>query len=251
VPGGSERGQSLTIPPKVEPLPPTPQIRRIRPAGRADLAHTARLHEDELPEGFFARIGWRFLRAYHAAFARSPQATVLVAEDEDGRPRGMLVGTLDNAAHYRWTMRRQGLRLVAAGLRGLVTRPPLAAEFIRTRVGRYGRAVARQLRPGGAPGGASPAAPAAPDASKPGAAAAKVAVLTHVAVAEDARGAGAGRRLVQGFVDRARSAGADEVRLITEADGHAARFYRSLGWRRRARRRASDGSEVEEYVQPL
>jgi ribosomal protein S18 acetylase RimI-like enzyme len=230
---------------------PTPPIRRIRPARRADLAHTARLHEHELPEGFFARIGWRFLRTYHAAFARSPQATVLVAEGDDGRLRGMLVGTLDNAAHYRWTMRRQGLRLAAAGLRGLVTHPPLAAEFIRTRVGRYGRAVARSLRPGRGSGGARPATPARPAAAEGEAAAAKVAVLTHVAVAEDARGAGAGRRLVEGFVERARRAGADEVRLITEADGPAARFYGSLGWRRRGRRRASDGSEVEEYVQPL
>jgi ribosomal protein S18 acetylase RimI-like enzyme len=232
-------------------VPPSSPIRRVRPADERDLVVTARLHEDGLPEGFFARIGWRFLRAYHGAFRRSPEATVLVAEDEEGRPRGMLVGTLDNAAHYRWAMRRQGLRLAAAGLRGLVTHPRMAAEFLRTRVLRYARAVARQLRSGrGGSAGASADAAASPaDPGRPEAP--KVAVLTHVAVSPEARGAGAGRRLVQDFVDRARRAGADEVRLITDADGPAARFYRSLGWRRRARRRASDGTEVEEYVHPL
>jgi ribosomal protein S18 acetylase RimI-like enzyme len=261
---------------------PTP---RVRPAAQEDLARTARLHEEGLPEGFFARIGWRFLRAYHAAFSRSPEATVLVADGDDGTPQGVLVGTLDNAAHYRWAMRRQGARLAVLGLVGLLAKPRLAAEFVRTRVGRYARAVGRQLRPGrsGPPDagrGRDASDPVEPRSVRPAAdrAAAtregpadgrgptadrepvddprqwsppKVAVLTHVTVAEDARGAGVGGRLVQGFVERARRAGAREVRLITEADGAAARFYWSLGWTRRARRRASDGSEVEEYVREL
>jgi ribosomal protein S18 acetylase RimI-like enzyme len=233
---------------------PTP---RVRPASEQDLAHTARLHEQGLPEGFFARIGWRFLRAYHAAFSRSPEATVLVVEGDDGRPQGVLVGTLDNAAHYRWAMRRQGVRLAVVGLRGLLARPRLAAEFVRTRVGRYGRAVGRQLRPSrrgpssGSAGGQESTAHDAPDADHQEAPPPQVAVLTHVTVAEEARGAGVGRGLVQAFVERARRAGAREVRLITEAGGPAARFYQSLGWKRRATRRASDGSEVEEYVQEL
>jgi ribosomal protein S18 acetylase RimI-like enzyme len=242
---------------------PASPIRAVRPAREQELAETARLHERGLPEGFFARIGWRFLRTYHLAFSRSPKATVLVAEDEAGRPRGVLVGTLDNAAHYRWTMRQQGLRLASAGIRGLLARPRLAAEFVRTRVGRYARAVGRQLRPAAASpvrarrGQTAPPVDPARSTEPPPAAEATgpsepmVAVLTHITVAEDARGAGAGRRLVEAFVERARRAGAHEVRLITDARGPAARFYRSLGWRRRATRRASDGTEVEEYVRSL
>lgn len=211
----------------------------VRPALGPELARTAWLHERMLPEGFFARLGARFLRRYHEAFAASPEAEVLVAHD-GAAPSGMLVGTYDNAAHYRWVLHRRAPLLALAGLGALLCRPRRAVEFLRTRVGRYARAVRRfvgrrRRRP----------AVTADDS------AVRVAVLTHVAVAPEAQGAGAGRRLVRTFVERARRHGADEARLITPAEGPGPRFYRSLGWRRLRSRRASDGTVVDEFVLPL
>lgn len=210
----------------------------VRPARKTELARTARLHARHLPSGFFARLGTRFLRRYHRAFAESPEAEVFVAETPDG-PQGVLVGTFDNAAHYRWAMRRRGILLALAGLGALLRRPRLAGEFLVTRLGRYGRALARWLRPRRrrATGVAEPAR--------------RVAVLTHVAVDPAVRGRGAGRELVATFVRAARARGADEVRLITPADGPGSGFYRALGWRRLARRRAADDTLVEEFQLPL
>jgi ribosomal protein S18 acetylase RimI-like enzyme len=211
---------------------------RVEPAAQSDLARTARLHHQSLPEGFFARLGTRFLRRYHQVFAESPEAQVLVIRGRRG-PAGMLVGTFDNAAHYRWAVRRRGLLLLAAGIVAMLGRPALAIEFLRTRTGRYARALWRALR--------SRRSARATRREPPR----RVAVLTHVAVDPEARGAGAGRELVDEFVERARDRGADEVRLITRAGGAAADFYRRLGWRPRGRRRASDDSVVEEFVLPL
>lgn len=232
----------------------TPAVRAVR---RGDLAATARLHRRALPRGFFARLGDRFVRRYHASFAASPDAVVLVAEDPTRqRPAGFLAGTLENATHYRWVLRRRGLVLALSGLAALARRPGMAVEFLRTRTGRYLRAVRRQLGrhvPVGRRPGRADAAP--PDVAPPSKAAEDsppvVAVLTHVAVDPAAQGDGVGRRLVEAFVERARRAGAHEVRLITDAEGEAAPFYRRLGWRSCGRRRAADGSEVEEFQLPL
>lgn len=208
--------------------------RAVRPAQRAELDRTARIHERHLPSGFFARLGTRFLRRYHRVFAESPDAEVFVAQSPDG-PQGVLVGTFDNAAHYRWALRHRGLVLALVGLVSMVRRPRLAKEFLASRVGRYTRAFARWLRPSRrrTTGAAEPAR--------------QVAVLTHVAVDPAARGRGTGRELVSTFVRAARRRGAHEVRLITPADGAAARFYRALGWRRLSRRRAADDTFVEEF----
>lgn len=217
---------------------PTPAAEvRIRPAGRAEVVATARLHERALPDGFFARLGAAFLARYHASFLASPRARLLVAE-RGGRVVGFLAGTVDNAAHYRTVLRRRPVvGLVLAGLGSLLTRPRLAVEFLRTRVGRYGRAVARQLT-----GVRTEAEAADPGDPVP------VAVLTHVAVHEDARGSGAGRALVETFTEEVAEHGAAEVRLVTAVDRGGPRFYRRLGWRSRGRRRAADGTVVEEFA---
>jgi ribosomal protein S18 acetylase RimI-like enzyme len=219
-------------------MSPTPHD-AVRPACEGELERTARIHERHLPDGFFARLGTRFLRRYHQSFAQSPEAEVFVAQSPEG-PQGVLVGTFDNAAHYRWAMRRRGVVLALAGLVAMLRRPRLAAEFLATRVGRYARSLARLVRPGRRRAVAAGSEPAR-----------RVAVLTHVAVASAARGNGTGRELVTAFVRAARHRGADEVRLITPADGPGSGFYRALGWRRLRRRRAADGTFVEEFQLPL
>lgn len=215
-----------------------PQIEAAR--GSQVLRRTAGIHARELPDGFFARLGPRFLRRYHQSFVDSPLADVLVAGNGI-EPTAMLVGTYDNAAHYQWVARHRSWLLALAGVVALLGRPRLAAEFLRTRVGRYARAVGRFL--GRRWGGTEPTTSASPPR--------RVAVLTHVAVDAAAQGSGLGRDLVRAFVQRARSAGADEIRLITSADGPGPGFYRSLGWQRLRARRAADGTVVDEFVLSL
>ena len=189
-----------------------PDRLEVRPIAKEDLDLCTSLHAETLPHGFFAKLGFRFLRAYLATFVASPHAAALAATVEDA-PVGFVVGPLQPRAHARWVMRHRGPRLALLGLLGLASRPGLAWRFARTRVARY-RGAWRRGR-----------------AAAPAEATSEPAVLAHVAVAPGAQGAGLGTLLVDEFVAAARNAGCDEVVLSTLAgpDGAAA-FYRSRGW---------------------
>jgi GNAT superfamily N-acetyltransferase len=221
----------------------------VRAATRRDLRVTARQHRTHLPKGFFARLGRRFLRSYHASFRASPFAVALIVTDPaDGTPAGFLVGTLHNRAHYRWVLRRCGPSLGFRFVTALSARPGLAWLFLRTRMGRYVRWVGRYplQRWSGRTGAATATAPPPVETADR-----RVAVLTHVVVDDRLRGRGAGRQLVAAFVEAARQAGATEARLVTDVDGGAARFYEQLGWEAVEDRPGTDGDPVREFVLPL
>jgi ribosomal protein S18 acetylase RimI-like enzyme len=216
--------------------PAEPAELRVRPARPGETTRTAQLHVRSLPDGFFARLGASFLARYHASFLASSRARLLVAE-RGGQVVGFLAGTVDNAAHYRRVVQARPVGLLLVGILSLLRRPRLAVEFLRTRTGRYGRALLRQIAPASADPRTTTDAAASP-----------VAVLTHVAVSSQERGSGAGRALVDAFTDELAGEGVEEVRLITAVDGGAPRFYRRLGWRSRGQRRAADGTVVEEFA---
>ena len=211
----------------------------VRRMTRADAAWAASLHERALPHGFFARLGCRFLAVYYETFIRSPYAVAFVVDSPDG-PVGMLVGTVRNAAHYSWVLRRQGRRLFRRGLAALLLRPPSLIFFVRTRLGWYVRKVLRfttRMFTSSAP----------PPAPGP-----QPAVLTHLAVEETARGTGAGGALVAAFEQAAAGAGCTEAVLVTLAGpAGAGQFYRRLGWTLRDRHDDHDGRLLECYDRRL
>jgi GNAT superfamily N-acetyltransferase len=215
----------------------------VRRMTAADARWAAALHQRALSHGFFARLGRRFLAAYYESFVVSPFAVAFIAETSEG-PAGMLVGTVRNRAHYSWVMRNRRRRLLWAGIRALLFSPPALMFFLRTRVGWYTggvlrfsrRAFLRRVRRPG-PAGVVRRGPA---------------VLTHVAVASDARGTGAGSALVRVFEDAARGAECDEALLVTLAGpAGAGQFYRRLGWTLHDRHTDHDGRLLECYQRRL
>lgn len=205
--------------------------------GREHAGYAARLHARALPHGFFARLGPRFLRAYHETFRASPHAVALIAT-RDGRPVGMLAGTLDTRAHRAWVMRHRRARLATCGALALVVRPRLAWVFLRTRASGYRHRLLDRSR----------AAPR-PTTVHGGAAEERIAVLLHVAVDATERSDGAGRALVESFVDLATRAGAARAVLVTRDDRDgAAGFYERLGWQHSDTRTDRDGHVVREYT---
>lgn len=209
----------------------------LRPLDRRDLAFSAALHAHALPHGFFADLGPRFLRGYHATFLDSPHAVALAAM-LGGHPVGTLVGILDPAHHTRWVLRRRGMDLALRGALALAVRPRVALRFLRTRVRRYAHAWLRHRH--------RPAKrPAAADSRLP-------AVLSHVAVVPSARGTGAGAALVRAFEEAARRSGATRAILTTlEGPDGAGPFYARLGWERTTTRRTHDGLPMEEWARTL
>ena len=198
--------------------------------GLQDLRVVTDMHIAEFREGFFVRLGARFLRRYYRTFLDGPLATALVCEN-DGKVCGYLVGVLDPPQHRRLLIRHHGPSLAINALGSLIWRPRLALHFLRTRARRYLRSLLKQ--------GRSAAVAAEPS---------KLAVLTYVAVDPSMRGQGVGSALVDRFLDEAAAAGRAAVCLVTAAGaGGAGDFYASRGWEQVGEGRRSDGQSLEHY----
>lgn len=206
-------------------------VRDLRPA---DVQASAAMHLEVLGMEFLARFGAGFLAAYHRAWVRSPAGLALGVEDADGRLAGVMLGSLDPAAHYPWMLRRAGAGLAVRLAAGALRDPALARDLVATRATRYLRAVWRQMPgrrdragsaghppPAGGDGRVGPGGGGAPGP--------RAGEITHLMVAPGGRGGGAGRALVEATEARARAAG-EELVLVTPPDLEARGFYRHLGW---------------------
>lgn len=214
-----------------------PSSTALRPARSSDVEFCAALHAETLAHGFFVALGPRFLRAYYATFVDAPHAVFLVAVAGD-HPVGFVVGETASRAHARWTLRKHGLRLAIAGAAALATRPLIGLRFARTRFTRYMDAWRRHRRQTQPTSTHSPTGTAA--------------VLSHVAVAPGAQGAGVGAQLVRAFTESARAAGAECVVLLTlEGEGGAGSFYEARGWEKGPSRTTPDGGSMREWIFPL
>lgn len=198
--------------------------------GLQDLPVVTDMHRAEFREGFFVRLGPRFLRRYYRTFLDGPLATALVCET-DGAVCAYLVGVLDPPQHRRLLIRHHGPSLAIHAFAGLAVRPGLALHFLRTRARRYLRTLVKQSR-------------AASAASEP----TELAVLTYVAVDPSRRGKGVGSALVERFLGEAAAAGRAAVCLVTVAGAEGAgNFYAPRGWVHVGDARRSDGQSLEHY----
>lgn len=207
----------------------------VRDLRADDLDAVTVLHRAAFPTNVLGRLGRRFLRAYLRTFLDSPDAVAWVAVGGDRQPVGFLVGVLDTARHRRHVRREHTARLALAAALGMLGHPGLAGRLVARRITlrvarwRRGRAQEESATPGG-----------------------PVAVLTHVAVAEKARGSGTGSLLVARFEEAARSSGARRACLATLADDRGAGgFYRARGWTMETRRRTADGRTLEIHELPF
>lgn len=196
-----------------------------------DLKSVARLHANALGHGLYPLLGQRFLRVYHAALLDSPHATSAVLGPAGG-PTGFVVTLTDPGAHRVWLRTTAARRLALHGAIGLATHPRALALFLRTRIGRYLRALRET----------DGASSTGTDGRPP------PAVLLHVAVARYVRGRGLGRVLVQRSVADARRAGRSRITLVTSADAVAVQVYEALGWTRVGERPGRDGQPVVAFA---
>lgn len=200
-----------------------------------DLAAAAALHASELPDGFLAQLGSRFLRRYLATFLDTPGAVALGVAGDTGELSGFVVGST-RRNHNKTALRRHARLLLPAGAAALLIRPWLVLPFLRTRARRYLRAAVDLLRRTPSPATAAGGAPI------------RVAVLLHVAVHPAQRGRGLGAALVGAFADASRDAGCTRVLLVAFSEND---FYLRLGWNRVTARQDDDGRLVVTYALDL
>lgn len=209
----------------------------LRPMRHEDVDHVASEHRRHFPDGFFARLGPRFLTAYTSTYVGAPDACAYVACAQGGIC-GFVVGTTHPEAHRAYVLRNHGPRLAMTGGAALALRPGLAWSFLRTRAGRYVKVllsrhdqVEQEAPP---PGGGPPA------------------VLAHIVVSRPWRASGVGTALVDSFLADAASARCASVSLVTEAGDHgAATFYDRLGWNRLGEITTAEGRPLQQYEFPL
>ena len=211
-------------------LPPV-VVRRVR---SEDLPFLVDLHQQHFPEGFFARLGDRFLAEYYASFLTDPASCALIAESA-GRRVGYLVGAPLPHRHRQHAVGRHGRRLILLGLAALARHPGLAFAFLRTRSRRYARAFVRYRRRSAT--GPRPAT--------------RSAVLHHLVVLPESQGRGVGSLLIQQFELAARSAGCDRLLLVTRSDGPAPVFYRRTGWTSLREHRTDEGTRLTTFSRTL
>jgi ribosomal protein S18 acetylase RimI-like enzyme len=237
----TDEGPSRTGGEHTDPPASTGHLRRrvrYRPMHSADLAFVVEQHRYHFPDGFFARLGPRFLGEYYRAFLTGAHARTTLAE-VDGEPAGYLVGVTDPSAHRDHVVRRHGRSLVLRAAAAMLTHPSLAVCFVRTRLGLYTRKLLRR-RSAGTPG-AAPSASACPTA-----------VLTHVAIAPEAQSRGIGSELIRRFDDEVAAAGCERLTLVTASgDDGAGPYYRRRGWTALGERCTPDGLWLTTYERPV
>ena len=217
----------------------------------SDIRQTARLHIANLPTGFFPQLGHGFVRRWHRTFVDAPVGVALVVKDSDGRVAAFLLGTTDQQAYMREVLDGDRLALAWRGAAGLLSRPSLARHFVRTRAEPYARRLGQQQRPverRSVSSGAEPGAQPDEIGSSSADASAEPVGVVHALVPRPAfRGAGYGRLLLRRYELQLAMAGTRLGRLVTQADGGAADFYRRLGWREACRRLDRDGREIIQF----
>lgn len=224
-------------------LPNRPGL-AIRDAQLSDLADTAQLHVRELPTGLFPRLGAQFVRRWHQAFLHSPNAVALAAVHTDpyGREHivGFLMGATDRRAFHHELLTQHRTALLGRGAIALAMRPRTFVRFLRIRLRPY----LRGLRRSGT---------RRPETNDRATGAREiVADLAAVAVAPAQRRTGAGRELVERFLDRCAAAGTPTVELVAATDpGDAITFYACTGWTARQRSVTRDGLPVQRFTRRI
>lgn len=184
----------------------------VRPGLERDAPAAARLHAEQIGEGFLSSLGPRFLTRLYRRIVRWPRAFLLVA-DEDGVVVGHAAATEDVGRLYRQFVLRDGL------VAGAVAAPRLARRW---------RPVLETLR-------YASAHDQLPSAE-----------LLAVAVAAGSRGQGVGRALVTAANEELVRRGVDDARVVVAAaNAPALALYRSAGFSPAASIRVHSGNSSE------
>lgn len=170
----------------------------VRTGIEADAQAAARLHAEQIGEGFLSSLGPRFLTLLYRRVVRWTRSFLLVA-DEGGVVVGHAAATEEVGGLYRQFLLRDGL------VAGAICAPRLARQWRSALETLRYPSVQSQLPP---------------------------AELLAVAVASECRGRGIGRALVTAANDELVRRGVDDARVVVAAtNAPALALYRSAGFR--------------------
>ena len=192
----------------------------IRKMESKDLECVVQTHLESFPGFFLSFLGVRFLRLFYAGVVDAPEGISFVYLDSDGQPSGFVAGTTNPRGFYRRLLVRDWLKFSFASIGAILRKP---STIVR---------VARGIsHPASNPIGSD------------------VAGLFSIGVRPNLQGVGAGKKLVQKFIDEARSMNCKRVFLTTDQENNEIvnDFYLKLGFSVGRQYETPEGRKMNEY----
>jgi ribosomal protein S18 acetylase RimI-like enzyme len=185
-----------------------------------DIREAAALHRLAFPSFFLSSLGEPFLRQFYKAFL-DDEGIGLVARSDAGRLLGVVVGHTQPAGFFRRLLFRRWYAFAFASV-GLIVRHPRVVPRLLRAVTYRGQT---PLTAGGA-------------------------LLSSICVADDARGTGTGRLLLDSWTAALRARGGSRAYLTTDVDDNDAvnAFYRSMDWKLHGSFETPEGRRMNCYT---
>lgn len=192
----------------------------IRPMKVEDVAAVVRVHLASFPGFFLSFLGGRFLSLFYSGLCADRGGIAFVYLDKAGVTVGFVAGSTNPGGFYSRLLKRAWLKFAAASVIPVLKKP--------SAIGRVARAV---FHPSGNPVGDD------------------VAGLFSIGVLPELQGCGAGKRLVQAFIDEAKRCGCKKVYLTTDCDNNDAvnAFYDRMGFSIERNYVTPEGRRMNEY----
>lgn len=192
----------------------------LRPLEYNCVKDVVRVHLASFPGFFLSFLGPRFLSLFYSAICTDTDGIAFVYQNEFGVPAGFVAGTSNPSGFYKRLLKRDWLKFATAAIIPVLKKPSVVSR------------VARALfHPAANPVGAN------------------VAGLFSIGVLPELQGSGAGKKLVQAFLEEARKRGCKRVFLTTDRDNNAPvnAFYAKLGFSVERQYVTPEGRRMNEY----
>jgi ribosomal protein S18 acetylase RimI-like enzyme len=192
----------------------------LRLMGKEDVFSTVSVHLQSFPGFFLSSLGPKFLGHFYQGIVDAPEGIAFVYLNEAGQPAGFVAGTSNPRGFYKRLLKRDWVKFSFASLGTLLRNPGTVRRIARG-----------LLHPGQNPAGDD------------------VAGLFSIGVLPELQGTGAGKILVNAFLDEARDRGCKRVFLTTDRDDNELvnHFYKKIGFVVEREYTTPEGRNMNEY----
>ena len=189
-----------------------------------DVDEVIDVHLSSFPGFFLSFLGFRFLSLFYSGIGSATEGIAFVYLSDAGVPTGFVAGSSNPGGFYSRLLKRYWLKFALASIVPVLRKPSIIKRVVRA-----------VFHPSGNPVGEH------------------VAGLFSIGVRPSLQGSGAGRKLVQAFLDEARLRGCTRVFLNTDRDNNETvnHFYLSCGFSVERQYETPEGRRMNEYWMSL
>jgi len=192
----------------------------IRKMENRNVHKVSSVHIASFPGFFLSSLGPKFLSYFYTGIVSAQEGIAYVYLNEGSQPAGFVAGTINPRGFYKRLLRRDWLKFACVSILPIMKKPTIVPRIARA-----------LFHPSGNPPGYD------------------VAGLFSIGVLPELQGSGAGKKLVQAFLQEAKQRGCLRVFLTTDRDNNDAvnAFYARLGFAIEKQYVTPEGRRMNEY----